>query len=342
MYADHFKFSGLPFQLTADPRFYFRSSVHQKAMAYLQYGLEQREGFIVVTGEIGAGKTTIVGYLLDALDPRMYVAARVVTTQLEANDLLRLVAAAFGVQQEGADKATLLHRIEQFLLSIHSQGKRAVLVVDEAQNLTVAALEELRMLSNFQIRQDTLLQSFLLGQPQFRNTLARPELEQLRQRIIASYHLGPLSAPETVEYIEHRLRTVGWNGVPGFAPDAYAEIHRESGGVPRRINSLCSRLLLSCFLEGSDRIDGNTVRQVASELASEFLGPNGVVATENEPVLPTPQPVVVPELVRVETSGAALERIEERLAGIEERLDRHDRLIKQSFAVAADYFDRTR
>ncbi|MCW5750340.1 MAG: XrtA-associated ATPase [Alphaproteobacteria bacterium] len=343
MYADYYKFSGLPFQLTADPRFFFGSSGHQKAMAYLTFGLEQREGFIVITGEIGAGKTTIVGHLFDTLDSNKYVAARVVTTQLGADDLLRLVAAAFGLKQEQADKATLLQRLEHFLIDVHRSGRRALLVIDEAQNLSVGALEELRMLSNFQVRQDTLLQSFLLGQPNFRDTLAQPELEQLRQRVIASYHLGPMTQAETVEYIEHRLRTVGWQGNPRFTPDAYGLIHRESGGVPRRINGLCSRLLLYCFLEGLNEIDGNVVTQVAQELASEMRtqpaprpAQTAMAQAAVAPQVPAQPPA--PVLVQTTLSPEAERRLEE----LEQKVARHDRVIRQTFAIAADYLDRSR
>lgn len=338
MYADHFHLTGLPFQLTADPRFFFRSSVHQKAIAYLQYGLEQREGFIVITGEVGAGKTTIVGRLLDTLDSRMYISGRVVSTQLDADNLLRLVASAFGLAQENADKATLLEKLEKMLLATHGQGRRAVLVIDEAQNLSITALEELRMLSNFQLRQDTLLQSFLLGQPQFRITLGRPELDQLRQRVIASFHLGPLSARETHEYIEHRLKHVGWQGKPSFTDDAYALIHRETGGIPRKINSLCSRLLLFCYIEGLEKIDIAAVSQVMSELETEFEAPSKVQPVSqssiNEPI----------EAVFVESAHTdwSAHKIQHRLSDLEARMDRQEKIMRHSFSIAADFLDRNR
>src|SRR6185437_13118968 len=225
MYTDYYKLSGLPFQLTPDARFFFGSTGHNKAMAHLTYGLGQGEGFIIITGDIGAGKTTIVEHLLAQLDSRKHIAAKITNTQLGADDTLRMVASAFGITQEGADKATLLRRFEAFLARSYEQGQRSLLIIDECQNLSVPALEELRMLSNLQVKGKTPLQSFLLGQPQFRDTLAREELDQ---RIIASYHLGPLSEAETRRYIEHRLRTVGWTDDPQLEAGVYAAVHRHT------------------------------------------------------------------------------------------------------------------
>src|SRR5258708_10849761 len=271
MYTDFYKFSGLPFQLTPDARFFFGSSGHTKAMAHLTYGLGQGEGFIIITGDVGAGKTTIVEHLLHELDSRKYVAAKVTNTQLGADDTLRMVASAFGRPQEGSDKATRLRRFESFLLRTHQQGQRALLIIDECQNLSVQALEELRMLSSLHVEGRTPLQSFLLGQPQFRETLGRADLDQLRQRVIASYHLGPLDGTETRRYIEHRLRTVGWESDPRFDDGVFTAIHRHCGGVPRMINTLCSRLLLFGFLEDRHELTEADVDEVARDLEQELL-----------------------------------------------------------------------
>src|SRR5258706_5874133 len=270
MYTGFYKLQGLPFQLSPDPRFFYGSSGHQKAMAYLTYGLHQGEGIIVLPGDIGAGKTTLAGQLFSNLDATKLIAAKLVTTQLESDDTLRMVAASFGIPQEGADKSQLLRRIESFLVATHNSGKRSLLVIDEVQNLSVDALEELRMLSNFQIGGKALLQSFLLGQPQFRVTLASDQLEQMRQRMIASYHLGPLGAHETQAYIEHRLQLVGWENDPQFTAEAHRLIHEQTGGVPRKINALCSRVLLNGFLEELHEIDEVVVAKVAKELAEEL------------------------------------------------------------------------
>ena len=248
MYEAFYKLSGKPFQLNPDPSFYFGSRGHKRAFAYLEYGLYQSEGFIIITGEIGAGKTTILRSLLEQLDPAKVVAAQIVSTQLDADDLLRAVGTAFGLPVRSVDKAVLLASLEAFLCQLTIDKKRALLVVDEAQNLTPRAMEELRMLSNFQLGDQALLQSFLVGQPELRTMMQSPQMQQLRQRVIASYHLGPLDQGETQAYIEHRLRHVNWKEDPSFDSGCFDLIHSLTGGLPRRINTLCNRLLLAAFL----------------------------------------------------------------------------------------------
>ncbi|HZS84715.1 MAG TPA: XrtA/PEP-CTERM system-associated ATPase [Stellaceae bacterium] len=333
MYTEFYKFTGLPFQLTPDARFFFGSSGHNKAMAHLTYGLGQGEGFIIITGDIGAGKTTIVEHLLAQLDSRKYLAAKITNTQLGADDTLRMVASAFGIAQEGADKATLLRRFEAFLARIHEQGQRALLVIDECQNLSVPALEELRMLSNLQIKGRTPLQSFLLGQPQFRDTLASEELDQLRQRIIASYHLGPLSEAETRRYIEHRLTTVGWNGDPRLDPGVFAAVHRHAGGVPRKINTLCSRLLLFGFLEERHQLNEADTDEVARDLEQELtrvLSPkaNGGARHASAPASAAPP-----------AASPAYEELLSRMSVVESYVRSHDRTIRRVLQIAADYLE---
>src|SRR5689334_18643597 len=220
MYTSFYKLRAEPFLLTPDERFYFGSTVHSQAMAHLTYGLARGEGFIVITGDVGAGKTTLVRRLIATIDSRKIVAAHVVTTMLSGHDLLRMVAAEFGLKNAPTDKSGLLLTLQRFFVDIYHQGKRALLIVDEAQNLSESALEELRMLSNFQVDNAAPFQSFLVGQPQFRKLIARADLEQLRQRVIASYHLGPLTAGESGEYLFHRLRHVGWKGDPAFEDGA--------------------------------------------------------------------------------------------------------------------------
>jgi putative secretion ATPase (PEP-CTERM system associated) len=270
MYEAFYKLAGKPFQLNPDPSFYFASRGHKRAMSYLEYGLHQGEGFIVITGEIGAGKTTLVKNLFRRVDPNSYVAAQLVSTQLDADDTLRLIAAAFGLKHEEQSRAILLKRLEEYLSSVARQGRRALLVVDEAQNLTPRAVEELRMLSNFQIGEKSLLQSFLLGQPEFRYTLQGEGMQQLRQRIIASYHLGPMDLAETRSYIEHRMKTVGWQGDPSFSEDCFQPIYDYTGGIPRRINTLCDRVLLFGYLEDRHEIDAATIDAVIGDLRGEM------------------------------------------------------------------------
>ncbi len=273
MYESFYGLTGKPFQLNPDPAFFYRSRGHGRAMAYLDYGVHQAEGFIVITGDVGAGKTTLVRNLLRSLAPGNLVAKQIVSTQLDADDMLRMVAGAFfGVQPELPDKASLLLGLERYFRRLQLEGKRALLIVDEAQNLTPRAVEELRMLSNFQTNERSLLQSFLLGQPEFRQIMQQPEMRQLRQRVIASYHLGPLGPEETKAYIEHRLGLVGWQNNPSFDDAAFAAIHEAAGGIPRQINVLCDRILLAAFLGEKHNLTESDVADVAEELRTELRG----------------------------------------------------------------------
>ena len=304
MYDQFYGFTGRPFQLTPDPNFYFESGTHRKAMSYLGYGLAQGEGFIVITGDVGAGKTTLVGHLMNTIDPNRLTAVKLVSTQVEGDDLLRLVAEQFGIEWEGQSKAELLRAMEQYLREQARAGRRTLLIVDEGQNLAISALEELRMLSNFQLGGHSLLQIFLLGQPEFRQTLFHsPTLEQLRQRVIATHHLDPMEPEEVEPYILHRLRKVGWTGNPSFSPDAFEEIFDYSEGVPRKLNVLVSRLLLYGAVEQMTRITAQNVRSVVAEIEADrgidaaTLAPlpvDEVVAAAAAAVAPTPAPFATP------------------------------------------------
>jgi putative secretion ATPase (PEP-CTERM system associated) len=269
MYEAYYGLKVKPFQLNPDPSFYFDSKQHRRAKAYLEYGLHQNEGFIVVTGEIGAGKTTIVRGLLDTLDKEKVVAAQIVSTQLDADDILRMVAAAFGVRFKDMAKADLILALEAFLVEIARRGKRCLLIVDEAQNLTPRAVEELRMLSNFQFQSHALLQSFLVGQPEFRAILLSPQMEQLRQRVIAACHVGPMTSAETRDYIHHRLRCAGSTGDPKLDDAAHHALYQASGGIPRRINALCDRLLLLGFLGDKKSFGKEEVEEVVEEMSGQ-------------------------------------------------------------------------
>jgi general secretion pathway protein A len=272
MYEAFYGLTSKPFQLNPDPSFYFGSKQHRRARAYLEYGVQRNEGFIVITGEVGAGKTTIVRGLLESLDSEAVVAANLVSTQLDAEDTLRMVGAAFGVHVKDISKSDLLMSIEAFLVTQTSQGRRCLLIVDEAQNLTPRAVEELRMLSNFQFGKQALLQTFLVGQPEFREILQSPNMQQLRQRVTATCHIGPMDMEETRGYIEHRLKCVGSVGRPSFDVEAFNAIHRASGGIPRRINSVCDRLLLLGFLGEKDNFSVEDVNEVVSEINEESRG----------------------------------------------------------------------
>lgn len=279
MYQAYYGLSSRPFQLNPDPNFYFGSTQHRRARAYLEYGVHRNEGFIVVTGEVGAGKTTIVRALLASLDTAKVVAAHLITTQLDADDTLRMVGAAFGVHVKNLSKAELLLALEAWLVQQCAQGRRCLLVVDEAQNLTPRAVEELRMLSNFQYGQQSLLQTFLVGQPEFRSLLQSPAMQQLCQRVTATCHIGPLDADQTQGYIAHRLHCAGSTDRPRFDAGAHQAIFNASGGIPRRINQVCDRLLLFGFLAGKTTFVASDVQEVATELSAELQAPAGRLAT---------------------------------------------------------------
>jgi len=255
--------------------------------------------------------------------------AKIVTTQLAGDDLLHLVAGGFGIAKEGLAKGSLLQRINDFVLAQQRNGRRVLLIVDEAQNLSFEALEELRMLSNIVVDRTMALQSFLLGQPQFRAILGSPRLEQLRQRVTAAYHLGPLSEAETKAYVEHRLRRADWKGDPEFTEDCFPQIYRHTGGVPRQINTLCSRLLLFGFLEQLHMLQANAVDKVAKDLREEIA----VVTTEP-----------IGGLTAGEPNGKSepASQIAERLSMLEEQVDRHGRIIKRAIEIATSYFQSDR
>lgn len=270
MYDEYYGLTGRPFQLTPDPTFYFESATHRKALSYLGYGLAQGEGFIVITGDVGTGKSTLVSHLMQSIDRARMTAATIVTSQRDAYDLIQMAAETFGIDTRGLDKAASLKSIENFLHAEARLGRRCLLVVDEAQNLSVQALEELRMLSNFQLGSTALLQIFLLGQPEFRDlVLQSPELEQLRQRIIATHHLEPMFAREVEPYVTHRLTRAGWTGNPAFAPETFPALYEETGGVPRRLNTLMNRVMLMGAVEHLNFFDPSTIQMVVADMAGK-------------------------------------------------------------------------
>jgi len=319
MYESFYGLTGKPFQLNPDPAFYFGSRGHKRAFAYLQYGVYQSEGFIVITGEIGAGKTTIVRSLFEQLDRDRLVAAQLVSTQLDADDMLRSVSAAFGLPAKAVDKATLLASLEAFLCQLAIDGKRALLVVDEAQNLTPRAVEELRMLSNFQLGEQALLQSFLIGQPELRDMMHGQHMQQLRQRVIASYHLGPMDKAETQAYIEHRLVHVGWRDDPSIDAAAFELIYTLSGGIPRRINTICNRLLLAGYLQEKHAFGTDDVQAIAREIREE-LGPETTLASV---AVARARDAAAAPAAMLQDAGAVLARLRE----MDERIDRLEKTV---------------
>ncbi len=339
MYTEFYKLRGKPFQLSPNPRFYFASEGHQKAMAYLRYGLDQGEGFIVITGDVGTGKTTLLGHLLSQLDEATYRTATLVTTQVGADDTLRLVASAFGIDASGIDKANLLRRFERLLGENQQQGRRMLLLVNEVQNLPMNSLEELRMLSNFQPGDIAPIQFCLVGQPQFRGTLASEHLMQLRQRVIASYHLGPLNPEETQNYVEHRLRMVNWQADPVISDKAFGLIHQYSSGIPRQINTLSDRLLLYGMLEGLHRIDEQVVEDVAGEMLREGTRTErDIHALIRQPSASPGDPTMGTDLPAVRGVGNTPEAIESRVSALEMLVRAHDKALKRALSLAAQYF----
>ncbi|HVW64306.1 MAG TPA: XrtA/PEP-CTERM system-associated ATPase [Nitrosospira sp.] len=326
MYQSFYGFKLKPFQLKPDPNFFFGSKGHKRAMAYLEYGLSQGEGFIVITGEVGAGKTTLVRNLFRELAGEKIAAAQIVNSSLDSDDMLRLVAAAFGLPHEDASKASVLIRLEQFLRQCEQQGKRTLLVVDEAQNLSPSTVEELRMLSNFQTEDKPLLQTFLLGQPEFRKTLLSSGMQQLRQRVTATYHLGPMDLAETRAYIEHRLHTAGWRGDPSFGEDAFESIFEYSSGIPRKINGLCDRLLLMGCLENLHHFTSAEVNDVIRDVQQEFDMP-GELADGSRGAEPK-------NGEEGENTADSLKNLNDRLATLETSFTSLLTLLKQILSLA--------
>lgn len=271
MYEAYYGFSQPPFGLSPDVHFCYRHRSYSRAKAYMQYAVVRGEGFLVVTGRPGMGKTTLIQDLLGELGARERLVARIDSTQLDADDLLRLVAYAFGIPARGLDKATLVHSLGDFLSARSESAGPAILVVDEAQNLSDRSLEELRLVTNLQRGSRALIQIFLVGQESLRDVIRQRSLEQLQQRIVAACHLEPLDVAETRAYIRHRLLCAGWSGDPVYEAEALRLIYKVSKGVPRLINKVCDRLLLHGSVEEIHSLRGEDAQLVISEFQDEFL-----------------------------------------------------------------------
>jgi general secretion pathway protein A len=292
MYERFYQLRERPFSLSPDPDYLYPSRVHREALSYLRYGIEGHAGFVVITGEIGSGKTTLLQTLLRGLD-RETTLARIVNTMLDPRELLEAILLDLGLEPD-AGKPAMLRQLAEFLVRERQDGRLVLLVIDEAQNLGLAALEELRMLSNLETEKSKLLQMVLVGQPDLRDTLARPELEQLRQRVTVSYHLGPLDAEETAAYINHRLRRAAAGPPLEFPPEVTELVHRRSRGVPRIINVIADAILL--FGYGAERleIDRDLAEEVMVELEATGVLPRDEDAPGREPVA-APAPALVRE-----------------------------------------------
>jgi general secretion pathway protein A len=271
MYEKFFGFTDLPFRLLPDTRFFFESREHAKALAYLQYGLHKGEGFVVLTGEVGTGKTLLADSLVEQIGATQGVSS-VAMPQLEPEDLLRAIGKGFGLGVAHLERSAFLTGLVEAIMELGSNGRPPLVLIDEAQNLPLASLEVLRMMSNLRHGRNALLQVCLIGQPSLRSLLARPELEQLVQRVVAMCHLHPLGLAETGKYIRHRLSTVGWHGDPKIEEEVVTLIHRESRGIARRMNTLMDRLLLLAYLEERHVLDRALAEEMVLDLREEGLG----------------------------------------------------------------------
>ena len=369
MFDDFYGLTGRPFQLTPDPNFFFESGTHRKALSYLGYGLAQSEGFIVITGEVGAGKSTLVAHLMQRIDRERLTVGQIVTSNLDGDELVHLAASSFGLDIEGHDKASALGEIENFLHEEAREGRRCLLVVDESQNLSVEALEELRMLSNFQLGAHPLLQVLLLGQPEFKKVLAEhASLEQLRQRVIAAHHLEAMEPGELEPYIKHRLACVGWQGNPEFDQRVFMEMYEATGGIPRRINQVATRLLLLGAVEQRTRIDSAMLSAVLKEMRTDNAFPEAAPKPmpKVEPA-PAPGPVkhaayqapqvdvaallaardvqiaelqqAVLELSERSSGGDMPAEVAQRIASLEQRLAEQERTVRHVLTMLIEWFE---
>ena len=270
MYTHYFQLKQSPFSIAPDPRYLFMSERHREALAHLLYGVGSGGGFVLLTGEIGAGKTTVCRCFMEQI-PENCQLAYIFNPKLSVEELLLSICEEFRIAPPtgAASVKSYVDAINVHLLASHAQGKNNVLIIDEAQNLSAAVLEQLRLLTNLETSERKLLQIILIGQPELRAMLARPELEQLAQRVIARYHLGSLSEPETASYIHHRLAVAGSTARAPFGPRLMAQIHKLSHGVPRRINLLCDRALLGAYVENQPQVTRQILRRAAAEVFAD-------------------------------------------------------------------------
>ena len=269
VYLEYYGLKEPPFNITPNPRFLFYSAKHREAFNHLLYGIRERKGFVQLTGEVGAGKTTLCRALLEKLGPS-YSTALILNPVLDEDQLVKAIAMELGLPTKGLDRLEIVAEINKFLLHQVEHRKETVLIIDDAQALPRELLEQLRLLSNLETDERKLLQIVLMGQPELRDRLNQHDMRQLRQRITVRYHLNPLRLSEVSHYIHHRLEVSGANGAPYFTAAAVWRIHTYSRGVPRLINALCDKCLLAGFVQQKDRIDYRTVGRAIRELEGEI------------------------------------------------------------------------
>ena len=271
MYLEFYGLRAAPFDITPNPRFLYHSTKHREAFNHLMYGIRERKGFVQLTGEVGAGKTTLCRALLEQLDGK-YSTALILNPVLNADELMKAIATEYGLSVKGLDRMETIASISDYLLRQTLAGKETVLIVDEAQNLTEDLLEQVRLISNIETDDRKLLQIVLMGQPELRDRLNSHKLRQLRQRITVRYHLKPLTRNEVGQYIHHRLALAGSQGMPAFTSAAIWRVFRYSKGIPRLVNALCDKALLAGFVEKSSRINywmvGRAIRELEGDIHS--------------------------------------------------------------------------
>ncbi len=266
MYQSFYGFKEMPFNITPDPRFLYLSPTHQEALQHLKYGVNERKGFIVLVGEVGCGKTTLCRRFLNELDPARFDTALILNPRITETQMLKAILTELGETAIARTQHDLVAQVNRVLLDRIEKGRDIVLIIDEAQNLKFEVLEQIRLLSNLETDKQKLLQIVLMGQPELKDVLARKELRQLRQRILVHYELNPLTDSDIAHYIQHRLTLAGGNGRPGFTRWALRALHRASGGIPRIVNNLCDKSLLSAFIRESDEVGYWDVRRAVKDM----------------------------------------------------------------------------
>ncbi len=268
MYQSFYGFSEMPFNITPDPRFLYLSPTHQEALQHLKYGVSEKKGFTVLVGEVGCGKTTLCRRFLNELDPTRWDTALILNPRINETQMLKAILTELGEIDHGSSPHDLVAQVNRVLLDRIERGRDIVLIIDEAQNLTFEVLEQIRLLSNLETDKQKLLQIVLMGQPELKQVLARPELRQLRQRILVHYELRQLTPSDLGNYIQHRITLAGGNGRPTFTTWALRALHSRSAGIPRILNNLCDKALLSAFVRDSDEVTYWDVRRASKEVGT--------------------------------------------------------------------------
>lgn len=341
MYTDFFGLSAKPFELLPNPKFLYLSKGHRKALSYLQYGVQEHAGFTLLTGEVGSGKTTLLRDIINKISSDTTL-AMVFNTRVDGHQLIAMINEDFGLSTEGKDKVQLLTDLNDFLLQENTEKRQPIIIIDEAQNLSSEALEEIRLLSNLEADNFKLVQIILVGQPELKQMIAQPSLRQLRQRISISCHLNPLNREELEEYIFHRLETVGNRDCVTFLDGVFDMIYKFSGGIPRLINLICDFLLLSAFVEESKEIDLELVKDAVSELSFDEpqIQDVGYVGEQTVPPRVSNTPTMDDRLARIEENYAKLNASRSEKEAILERLSSQGSILEYLINQQQSQFGR--